>query len=83
MKVIFIIIIFSTFLHSQPDHDASSIIYGSCPFECCQFGQWIIKDSINVYPNEGDTNSISFVLNDDDTVFAETGNLHFYKLGKF
>ena len=53
-----------------------------CPFEGCQFGQWIIRDSIKVYKIEGDTSSVKFLLSDGDTIKALTGNIHYEKFGK-
>lgn len=81
-KVIFILIFFPGLILSQSYSDTSVVFYDKCPFECCQFGKWIIKDSINVYQNEGDTSSISFTLAFNDTVLAKTGNLHFLQVGK-
>jgi len=60
----------------------SKIFYDICPFECCQFGNWVIEDSIRVYLNEGDTDSNIFTLVENDTVIALTGNLHFLQVGK-
>jgi len=78
-KIIFISFIAAVPLLSQSN---SEIFYDVCPFECCQFGKWIIEDSISVYLNEGDTDSNIFLLVENDTVIAETGNLHFLQVGK-
>lgn len=79
LLLIFVVQI-STF--SQTNSTQPIIFYDSCPFECCQFGEWITKENINVYRNEGDTNSVSFKLDNNDMVNALTGNLHFVKIGK-
>ena len=69
-------------LLASTEIDSIIIFKNTCPFECCQFGEWIIEDSIDVYKNEGDTNSIVFKLNPKDTILAKTGNLHFKQVGK-
>ena len=56
--------------------------YNVCPFECCQFGEWICKDLINVYKKEGDLSSFSYQLLLDDTITAVTGNIHYERIGK-
>jgi hypothetical protein len=58
------------------------IDYGICPFECCRFGKWVIKSTIPVYKAENDTSAVEYFLKSDDTVFAETGNLHIEQFGK-
>jgi hypothetical protein len=83
MKNAFLLIfVFQISLYSQINSKQPVIFYDYCPFECCQFGEWIIKGNINVYRNEGDTNSVSFKLNNNDTINALTGNLRFIQIGK-
>ena len=82
INAVFIIFIFSELILSQSHPDTSIVFYNTCPFECCQFGKWIINDPVDVYKNEGDTSSISFTLAVKDTVIAKTGNLHFIQVGK-
>jgi hypothetical protein len=81
-NTLLLIFAFQISIHSQINSKQPTIFYDYCPFECCQFGEWIIKESINVYRNEGDTNSVSFRLNNNDTINALTGNLHFIQIGK-
>jgi hypothetical protein len=81
-NILFLIFLFHIYSYSQIMPDEQVIFYDYCPFECCQFGEWIIKDNINVYQEEGDTSSIIFRLNINDTIFARTGNLHFVQVGK-
>ena len=77
-----LIFVFYICIYSQPDSVNQVIFYDYCPFECCQFGEWIIKENINVYPTENDTSSVIFELNNDETIYAKTGNLHFSQVGK-
>lgn len=58
------------------------IVENVCPFEGCQFGQWIIEDTIKVFENEGDTTITKFVLTPDDTISSITGNIHYINFGK-
>src|SRR5258708_5191325 len=48
----------------------------SCPFECCRFGKWIARSTMNCYQLEGDTTKLAFRVSPEDTIIAETGNLH-------
>lgn len=52
----------------------------ACPFECCQFGQWIARSQIPVYKGEDDT-SVVATLAEGDSFQAVTGNLHVEKAG--
>lgn len=81
-NILFILFLFSISVYSQIKPKGKTVIYDYCPFECCKFGKWVIKDSIKVYKNEADTSSVYFRLSNNDTVFAETGNLHFIQTGK-
>ena len=76
-----LLILFNIYIYSQ-NSESQIIFYNYCPFECCQFGKWIIKETIDVYSSEDDTNNVIFKLNDNDTIYAQTGNLHLYKLEK-
>jgi hypothetical protein len=79
----FIAILFAlTSAHSDDTPRIPYIDYGRCPFECCQFGKWIVKSTIPVYEFEDDTTVIDYFLRMDDTIFAETGNLHIEQFGK-
>ncbi|MEJ2614289.1 MAG: hypothetical protein P8Z35_04985 [Ignavibacteriaceae bacterium] len=80
-KLIIPLILLNIFIYSQ-DSKNQIIFYNYCPFECCQFGKWIVKESIDVYPNEDDTSNVIFKLNNNDTIYAQTGNLHFMQIGK-
>lgn len=80
-NIILLLILINIYIYSQKSEN-QIIFYNYCPFECCQFGKWIIKESINVYSGEDDTNSVIFKLNDNDTIYAQTGNLHFIQIGK-
>ena len=53
-----------------------------CPFEGCQFGQWIIEDTINVFESEGDTTNTKFILTPNDTITSILGNIHYLNFGK-
>ena len=57
------------------------IEHGSCPFEGCQFGQWITQTPLRAYAQEGDTSHVSFTLQPADTFTALTGNLHIERPG--
>lgn len=81
-NLLFILFLFQISGYSQKVSGDEDIFYDSCPFECCQFGKWVIKDNIDVYASEGDTGTVIFSLHNNDTVYAETGNLHFTQLGK-
>lgn len=55
---------------------------GVCPFECCQFGQWVIRSPIPVYARRGETRPAKFKLSPGDTVRAETGDLVIDRVGR-
>jgi hypothetical protein len=80
--LIFPVFLFTTNIRPQTKDGISHIEKDVCPFEGCQFGKWIIKDTINVYTKEGDTASIKYTLEYDDTVIAITGNIHYENFGK-
>ena len=88
MKFIYLILtIFLVFIQtkitiSQTEDVIPNIELNICPFEGCEFGKWVIKDTINVYANEGDTTSIKYSLSYNDTVTAITGNIHYENFGK-
>lgn len=82
INILFIVPLFYISIFSQPDSSNQVIFNNYCPFECCQFGKWIIKGNINVYPDESDTSSIIFRLTKNDTIYTKTGNLHFLQVGK-
>ena len=69
-------------LLSQSNSKLSKIEKNVCPFEGCQLGQWIIRDTIIVYEKEGDTTSIKYLLSENDTVTALYGNVHYERFGK-
>ena len=67
---------------AQDSLNIPRIVENECPFEGCQFGQWIIEDSIKVFENEGDTTRIKFSLMPNDTINSITGNVHYVNFGK-
>lgn len=81
-NILFIIILIHIPGYSQKVSGDKDIFYDFCPFECCQFGEWVIEDNIDVYADEGDRGTAIFSLHNNDTIYAETGNLHFTRIGK-
>jgi len=69
-------------LLSQSNSELSKIEKNVCPFEGCQLGQWIIRETIIVYEKEGDTTSIKYLLSENDTVTALYGNVHYERFGR-
>jgi hypothetical protein len=67
---------------AQPNNELTTIEKDVCPFEGCQFGEWISRDKIKVYEKEGDTTSIKYMLTDNDTITALYGNVHYERFGK-
>ena len=86
MKLIYFLPLFSiAFLYtininSQTKNDIPTIEEDVCPFEGCQFGKWIIKDSIKVYEKEGDTSSVNFILCLRRIVARKTHNSRKFKI---
>jgi hypothetical protein len=70
------------FLLAQHGSEIPTIEKNVCPFEGCQLGQWIIRDTIKVYRKEGDTTSIKYLLSENDTITALSGNVHYERFGK-
>jgi hypothetical protein len=70
------------FLLAQQASEPPMIEKGVCPFEGCQLGVWIIRDTIRVYEKEGETTSIKYLLSENDTVTALYGNVHYERFGK-
>ena len=52
-----------------------------CPFECCRFGVWVTRTPLHAYQSEGDTSTPAFSIPQDDTLVAETWNLHIERVG--
>ena len=69
-------------LLAQTNSDLATIEKNVCPFEGCQLGEWISRDTIKVYEKEGDTTSVKYLLTDNDTITALYGNIHYEKFGK-
>lgn len=69
-------------LLAQTNSDLATIEKNVCPFEGCQFGKWIIRDTIEVYEKEGDTTLVKYLLTDNDTITTLYGNIHYEKFGK-
>ena len=82
LSVLYLILGQSALLIAQINNDLPTIEKNVCPFEGCQFGEWIIRDSIEVYEKEGDTTLVKYVLTDNDTITALYGNIHYEKFGK-
>ena len=88
MKTFFLAICFITILtpnaelcYSQSMPKYPFVQYKVCPFECCQFGKWVTHSPLNVYPEEGDTSSVSFRIIPVDSFTALTGNIHMIRPG--
>lgn len=79
---LFLSLVFVEIVFPQASLQLPRIVKNVCPFEGCQFGQWIIEDTINVYNDEGDTTNIKFILTPADTITAITGNIHYVNFGK-
>jgi hypothetical protein len=58
------------------------IVRGSCPFECCRYGEWQARETTPVYATEGKVGRPVFTLRPGDSVRAVTGNVHVTKLGR-
>ena len=67
---------------AQPNNELTTIEKDVCPFEGCQLGEWISRDTIKVYAKEGDTTSFKYLLTDNDTFTALYGNVHCERFGK-
>jgi hypothetical protein len=82
--IIKILIIYFIFLNIRFNYAQTpdKVEVGVCPFEGCKFGEWICKDTVNVYEKEGDFSSVKYRLHKNDTINAITGNIHYEKFGK-
>jgi hypothetical protein len=80
--IYFILSLVPICLYSQSINSINTIDLNVCPFECCRFGKWICKDTINVYEQEGDTSVVQYTLLNNDTIYSYTGNVHIEKFGK-
>ena len=54
---------------------------GSCPFECCQLGTWIARDTMSVFAEEHGRGRPAFVLAKHDTVRADSADFFTLTLG--
>ena len=54
---------------------------GSCPFECCQLGNWTAYDSVAVFPEEQGRGRPSFFIVKNDTVHADSADFFTLELG--
>lgn len=52
-----------------------------CPGEGCHFGRWIADEPITVYSVEGEPDRIAFVIEQDESYVAETGNMWIQRPG--
>ena len=89
-KIKFIYLLITSYLISgqcaillaQQGSEPPAIEKDVCPFEGCQLGQWIVRDSIKVYEKEGDTTLVKYLLTENDTITALYGNVHYERFGK-
>lgn len=58
------------------------VVRGACPFECCQYGRWVTRETIPVYSRERANGPPLFRLRPGDTVNAVTGNVHMVRVGR-
>lgn len=80
--IIFLVLFFSIGSYAQDAHPSVPYIQRNiCPFECCQYGEWIVKTALSVYKKEGDTSAIVFKIKPGEKVTALRGNVHIVKLG--
>lgn len=81
----FFLIVCYTIVHNvaaQVERPAVPFIqYNICPFECCQYGEWISKSSLKLYQTEGDTTNTALLINPNEEFTAIRGNVHIIKLG--
>jgi len=68
-------------LTAQAPPSTPSVVRGACPFECCQLGQWIARDSISVFAEEQGRGRPAFFLAKDDTVRADSADFFTLRLG--
>ena len=68
-------------LLSQSKSELPTIEKDVYPFEGCQLGEWISRDTIKVYKKEENTTSIKYLLSENDTITALYGNIHYERSG--
>lgn len=49
--------------------------YNACPFECCQFGEWVAKDSVDLVDKPNGTTKVA-TIGAHEKVTALTGEVH-------
>jgi len=47
--------------------------YGACPFECCQYGEWVAKKRTPIVSDMSEDSPVSFYVEGGEHVLAETG----------
>ncbi len=52
-----------------------------CPFECCQYGEWIAGTKLEAYKKEGEISSVAFIIKPGEHFYAIRGNVHIIKPG--
>ena len=54
---------------------------GACPFECCQLGAWVARDSLPVFTAERSSGTPAFVLLPGRRFLADSANFYTLALG--
>jgi len=47
--------------------------YGACPFEGCEYGEWIANENLTILKEMNEASAISFQIQKGERVTAETG----------
>jgi hypothetical protein len=64
-----------------PRPKAPIVLPGACPFECCKYGDWKLRDAATVRRRPNDTAPMSFGLKRDQAVFADSGFVQIDTIG--
>lgn len=59
-----------------PAAEEPLVVRPGCPFEGCQYGQWVPLQVVPVHAAEGDTSQVAFTLEPGEPVTAVEGNIH-------
>jgi hypothetical protein len=72
----------TTVVEGNPEPPMPKIYKDVCPGEGCEFGEWLICDTLRVFAAAGDNPKTAFLLQRGDRITSLTGDVHVAQAGK-
>ncbi len=74
-------LLFIPTLEAQEAPKTPYIQHDVCPFECCQYGEWIARSELTALQKEDSKSDVAFTIRPGEKFTALSGNVHVVKLG--